>query len=119
MAEEVGGLICYRTSVSKYCTSQGSNIQMLMHEVEIQWDSKWFGFRRQEKGLLRHHECCFGINHRRYGRNHQLYMLDIVPKDDQQNELTPHVEENEVTNTKGCEILKDNDVRQALKRRRL
>jgi hypothetical protein len=46
-------------------------------------------------------------------------MLDIVPEDDQQNELTPHVEKNEATNTKGCEILKDNDVRQALKRRRL
>jgi hypothetical protein len=45
-------------------------------------------------------------------------MLDIVPEDDQQNELTPHVEENETTDTKGGEILKDNDVRHALKRMR-
>jgi hypothetical protein len=32
--------------------------------------------------------------------------------------LAPHVEENEATNTKGGEILKDNDVRHALKRNR-
>jgi hypothetical protein len=45
-------------------------------------------------------------------------MLDVVRKDYQHKELAPHVEENEATNTKGGEILKDNDVRQALKRNR-
>ncbi len=45
-------------------------------------------------------------------------MLDVVPEDDQHKELAPHVEENEAINTKGGEILKDNDVRQALKRKR-
>lgn len=86
--------------------------------VQSSKGSKWLSFKRQEKGLLQHHECCFGINHWRYARNHQLYILDIVPEDDQQNELTPHVEENEVAYMKGSEILKDNDVRHALKRRR-
>ncbi len=38
MVGKVGGLICCRTSISKYYTGQGSNMQMLMHYVEIQWD---------------------------------------------------------------------------------
>jgi hypothetical protein len=45
-------------------------------------------------------------------------MFDVVLKDDQQNEPAPHVEENKVVDTKGGEILRDNDVRQAPKRRR-
>ncbi len=45
-------------------------------------------------------------------------MLDIVPEDDQQNKLAPNVEENEVANEKKSETLEDNDVRQALKRRK-
>jgi len=45
-------------------------------------------------------------------------MLDVVPEDDQQNELDLHVVENEAANTKGGEILKDNDVRHALKRKK-
>jgi hypothetical protein len=45
-------------------------------------------------------------------------MLDVIPKDDQQNELVPHVKENEAANEKGGESLRDNDVRHALKRRR-
>jgi hypothetical protein len=45
-------------------------------------------------------------------------MLDVVLEDDQHKELAPHVEENEVIDIKGGEILKDNDVRHALKRKR-
>jgi len=45
-------------------------------------------------------------------------VLDVVREDYQHKELAPHVEENEATDTKGGEILKDNDVRQALKRNR-
>jgi hypothetical protein len=45
-------------------------------------------------------------------------MLDVVPEDDQHKERAPHVEENEAIDTKGGEILKDNDVRHALKRKR-
>ncbi len=40
-------------------------------------------------------------------------MLDVVPENDQHKELAPHVEKNEVVDTKGGEILKDNDVRHA------
>jgi hypothetical protein len=43
---------------------------------------EWLSFKRQGKRLLQHHECCFGINHWRYARSHQLYMFDVVPKDD-------------------------------------
>jgi hypothetical protein len=38
-------------------------------------------------------------------------MLDVIPEDDQHKELAPHVEEIEVGDTTGGEILKDNDVR--------
>jgi hypothetical protein len=72
---------------------------------------EWLNFRRQGKMLLQHHECSFGINHWCYSRSHQLYMLDVILEDDQHKELAPHVEENEAANTKGGEILKDNDVR--------
>jgi hypothetical protein len=45
-------------------------------------------------------------------------MFDVVPEEDQHKELVPHAEENEEVDTKGGEILKDNDVKQALKRKR-
>jgi hypothetical protein len=38
-------------------------------------------------------------------------MVDVVPKEDQHKELVPHVKENEAANTKGGEILQDNDLR--------
>jgi hypothetical protein len=41
-------------------------------------------------------------------------MVDVALKEDQHKELVPH----EATNTKGGEFLQDNDVRQALKRKR-
>jgi hypothetical protein len=76
--------------------------------------TKWFGFRRKDKELLQHHECCFGINHWHYARSHQLYMVDVVLEEDQPKELIPHEEKN----AKGVEILQDNDVRLELKRRK-
>jgi hypothetical protein len=44
-------------------------------------------------------------------------MVDVVPKEDQHKEFVPHVKENEATYIKGGEILQNNDVRQALKRK--
>jgi hypothetical protein len=41
-------------------------------------------------------------------------MVDVVSKEDRHKELVPH----EATDTKGGEILQDNDVRLALKRKR-
>jgi hypothetical protein len=38
-------------------------------------------------------------------------MFDVVPKDDQHKEFAPNIEEIETSNTKGGEILKDNNVR--------
>jgi hypothetical protein len=38
--------------------------------IQISKETKWFNFKRQEKGLLQHHECCFGINRWRYAKNH-------------------------------------------------
>jgi hypothetical protein len=46
-------------------------------------------------------------------------MFNVVREDYRHKELAPHVEENEATDTKRGEILKDNDVRHALKRNRL
>jgi hypothetical protein len=43
---------------------------------------KWLNFRRQEKGFLKHHECCFGINHLRYAGSHHLYMVDVALEED-------------------------------------
>jgi hypothetical protein len=82
--------------------------------VQIGKEIEWFDFRRQEKGLLQHHECCFGINHWRYAKSHQLYMVDVVPEEDQHKELVPQ----EVVDTKEGEILQDNDVKHALKIKR-
>jgi hypothetical protein len=45
-------------------------------------------------------------------------MLDVVPEDDQHKELAPDVEEKERAYKKGGEILKDNDVKRAVKRKR-
>jgi hypothetical protein len=44
-------------------------------------------------------------------------MFDVVPKFDQHKELASHIEEIEATYIKGGEILKDNNGRQALKRK--
>jgi hypothetical protein len=53
---------------------------------------------------LLHHECCFGINHWHYFKNHQLYMLDVVPKANQHKELDPRIEEIETIDIKGGKI---------------
>jgi hypothetical protein len=82
--------------------------------VQTSKETKWFGFRRKDKGLLQHHECCFSINHWCYARSHQFYMVDVVSEEDQPKELVPH----EAEDTKGGEILQDNDVSLPLKRRR-
>jgi hypothetical protein len=68
--------------------------------------TKWFDFRRQDKGLLQQHECCFGINHWRYAKSHQLYMVDVVPKEDQHKELVPHVKEMKQHMQKGVRFYK-------------
>jgi hypothetical protein len=41
-------------------------------------EMEWLSFRRKDKGLLQHHECCFSINHWCYAKSHQLYMVDVV-----------------------------------------
>jgi len=46
------------------------NIQTNTHEeageilaIQIDKETKWLSFRRKDKGLLQHRECCFNINH--------------------------------------------------------
>jgi hypothetical protein len=46
------------------------NIQTDTHEeageilaIQTGKETKWLGFRRKDKGLLQHHECCFNINY--------------------------------------------------------
>jgi hypothetical protein len=82
--------------------------------VHIGKEIEWLGVRKKDKELVQHHACCFGINHCRYASSHQLYVVDVVLKEDQPKDLVPH----EAKNTKGGEIKQDNNVRMALKRRR-
>jgi hypothetical protein len=58
--------------------------------IQIGKKTEWLNFRRKDKGLLQHYECCFGINHWRYAISHQLYMVDVVSEEDQPKELVPH-----------------------------
>jgi hypothetical protein len=50
---------------------------------------KWLGVRRKARKFVQHNACCFGINHCRYGNNHELYMLDVALEEDPFEELSP------------------------------
>ncbi len=45
-------------------------------------ETDWMGVRRKDKRLIQHGACCFGINHRKYVSNHQLFMLDVASEED-------------------------------------
>jgi hypothetical protein len=66
--------------------------------------SYWFGFRRQSKKLIDHHNCCFGINHWRCLDDHQLFMLDVVTEINQDEETNSLMEDVEATNNEEIQI---------------
>ncbi len=39
---------------------------------------EWLGVRRKVRECIRHHACCFGINHCNYVGSQQLYVVDVV-----------------------------------------
>jgi hypothetical protein len=75
---------------------------------------EWLSVRRKDRECVRHHACCFGINHCNHVSNQQLYMVDVVLGKDQPKELVPY----EVEIAKESELMQDDDVRVVLKRRR-
>jgi len=45
-------------------------------------ETEWMGVRRKDRRLIQHGACCFGINHRKYVSDHQLFMLDVATEED-------------------------------------
>jgi len=41
-------------------------------------ETEWMGVRKKDRRLIHHGACCFGINHRKYVNDHQLFMLDVA-----------------------------------------
>jgi hypothetical protein len=50
-------------------------------------EMEWLGIRRKGRVSVQHHACCFGINPSMRFGDHHLYMIDIVSKDDQPQEV--------------------------------
>ncbi len=82
--------------------------------VQTGKEIEWLGVRRKVRECIRHHACCFGINHYNYVGSQQLYVVDVVLEKEQPKELGPC----EAEITKGGEPVQDNDVGVVLKRKR-
>jgi hypothetical protein len=72
-----------------------------MFSVQYGQDSDWFGFRRHARKLIEHRWCCFGINHWRYSADHQLFMIDVVTEESQDEEDNSPMEDVEGADSKG------------------
>jgi hypothetical protein len=46
--------------------------------VQTGKETEWLGVRRKVRECIRHHACCFGINHCNYVSSQQLYVVDVV-----------------------------------------
>ncbi len=73
-SEEIQDIASFRTDASRgdeefLCVRTGK-------------EKEWFGIRRKDKELVQHRACCFGINHCRYDSSHQLYVVDVVSKEE-------------------------------------
>ncbi len=44
--------------------------------------TEWLGVRRKVRECIRHHACCFGINHCNYVSSQQLYVVDIISEEE-------------------------------------
>jgi hypothetical protein len=77
-------------------------------------ETEWLGIRRKDRELVQHRACCFGINHCRYGGSHQLYMVNVVSKEEQPKELAP----GGVGIANGDEFMQDEGEGMVLKRKR-
>jgi hypothetical protein len=82
--------------------------------VQTGKETECFGVRKKVKECVQHRACCFGINHCNYVGSQQLYVVDVVSKEDQPKELVPC----EAEIARGGELMQDDDVRVVLKKRR-
>ncbi len=85
--------------------------------VQYGKDLDWLGFRRQASKLIEHHECCFGINRWRCSKDHQLFMLDVIIKMNQDEETDSLMEEVKAVGSGEDQNLKIADGKQELKRK--
>ncbi len=58
--------------------TNSTEIEEKIFSVQYGKDLDQYGLRRQSTKLIKHHRCCFGINHQRCSENRQLFMLDVV-----------------------------------------
>ncbi|CAM6072281.1 unnamed protein product [Sphagnum tenellum] len=84
--------------------------------VQYGKESDWFGFRRHSKGLTEHHRCYFGINHWRWSKDHQLFMLDVVTEINQNEEANSLMEDVEAVENEESQSLGPAVGRQSLKK---
>ncbi len=84
--------------------------------VQYGKDSDWLGFRRQASKPI-FHECCFGINHWRCSKDHQLFMLDVVTEMNQGDETDSLMEEVKAVGSGKDQNLETTDGKQELKRK--
>ncbi len=82
--------------------------------VQTGKEIEWLGVRRKVRECIRHHACCFGINHCNYVGSQQLYVVDVISEEEQPKELGPY----EAEITRGVELVQDDDVGVVLKRKR-
>ncbi len=85
--------------------------------VQYGKDSDWLGFRRHASELTEHHKCCFGINHWRCSKDHQLFMLDVVSEMNQGDGTDSLMEEVKAAGSGEDQNLKTTNGKQELKRK--
>jgi hypothetical protein len=82
--------------------------------MQIREETEWMGVRRKDRRSVEHNACCFGINHWTCVGNHQLYMLDVAPEEDQLEEFVPDEEAMSTSD----EPMQHKETRMVPKRRR-
>jgi hypothetical protein len=76
--------------------------------IQTSKEMEWFGVRRKDRECVQQHVCCDHVS------NQQLYMVDVVSKEDQAKEFEPY----EVEIARKSEIVLGEDVGAMLKKRR-
>jgi len=67
-------------------------------------EKEWLDIRRGDKELVQHRACCFGINHCRYDGSRQLYVVVVISREEQPEEVVS----GEAEATVGGELVQDN-----------
>jgi hypothetical protein len=57
--------------------------------IQTGTEMEWLGIRRKDRESVQHHTCCFGINHSMCLSDHHLYVIEVVSKGEQPQELVP------------------------------